>query len=107
MTARILSGKAIADAIQAEIAAEVEVLSAAHRFKPCIAVVRVGEDPASQIYVGKKVKAAAELGIVSEHHHLLAEATQTELLSLVYELNSREDVNGILVQLPLPSHIDE
>lgn len=107
MTARILSGKDIADAIQAEIAENVKALEAKHGFRPCIAVVRVGSDPASEVYVGKKVKAAAELGITSEHHHLSAETTQGELLSLIAELNSRNDVDGILVQLPLPTQIDE
>ena len=107
MTARILSGKAIADAIQSEIAEEVMILEAKHGFRPCIAVVRVGDDPASQVYVGKKTKAAAELGITSEHHHLSAETVQEELLSLLAELNNRDEVDGILVQLPLPSQIDE
>ncbi len=107
MTARILSGKAIADAIQAETAKEVKVLEAEHRFRPCLAAVQVGADPASQVYIGKKVKAAAELGITSEHHHLSAGTTQAELLSLVNELKSRDEVDGILVQLPLPSQISE
>lgn len=107
MTARILSGKTIADAIQTEIANEVRALDTSNGFRPCVAVVRVGEDAASQVYVGKKIKAAAELGITSEHHHLSGEASQDELLSLVHELNSRADVDGILVQLPLPKQIDE
>lgn len=107
MAARILSGKPIADAIQAEIIEEVKMLEREHGVKPCIAVVRVGEDPASQVYVGKKVKAAAELGITSEHHHLSAETIEGDLRTLVNELNSRDDVDGILVQLPLPSQIDE
>src|SRR4051812_36388727 len=107
MTARILSGKPIAEAIQAEIADEVRALGRDHGITPCLAAVRVGEDPASQVYVGKKVKAAGELGITSEHHHLCADKTAEELLSLVNELNSRHDVDGILVQLPLPSHINE
>ena len=107
MTARILSGKAIADAIQAEIAKDVNIMEASHGFRPCIAVVRVGADPASEVYVGKKVKAAAETGITSEHHHLAADTDQAKLLSLISELNSRDDVDGILVQLPLPFQIDE
>ena len=107
MTARILSGKPIADAIQAEVANEVKSLEVGHGFRPCIAVVRVGADPASEVYVGKKVKAAAEMGIVSEHHHLDGKATQTELLELIAELNSRDEVDGILVQLPLPEQIEE
>lgn len=107
MTARILNGKPIADAIQAEIAMEVKALQLAYGFSPCIAVVRVGNDPASQVYVGKKVRAAADLGIKSEHHHLPAEADHAELVSLVSDLNTRDEVDGILVQLPLPSQIDE
>ncbi len=107
MTARILSGKLIADAIKAEIADGVEALHAACGIKPCLAAVRVGSDPASEIYVGNKVKAAAELGITSEHHHLHEETPQDELFNLVRDLNDRDDVDGILVQLPLPPHIDE
>jgi methylenetetrahydrofolate dehydrogenase (NADP+)/methenyltetrahydrofolate cyclohydrolase len=72
-----------------------------------LVVVRVGDDPASAVYVGSKVKTSEELGIVSEHRHLSAEASQEELLEIVEELNSRDDVDGILVQLPLPKHINE
>jgi methylenetetrahydrofolate dehydrogenase (NADP+)/methenyltetrahydrofolate cyclohydrolase len=107
MTARILSGKPIAEMIRAEVAAEVIELGTKLGIRPCLAAVRVGADPASEIYVGNKVKAAAEVGIVSEHHHLSAATTEDELLSLVCELNGRDDVDGILVQLPLPAHIDE
>jgi methylenetetrahydrofolate dehydrogenase (NADP+)/methenyltetrahydrofolate cyclohydrolase len=107
MRARILSGKIIAEAIKAEIADEVRTLEAAHGFSPSLAAVRVGSDPASEIYVGNKVKAAAEVGVLSEHHHLPAETSQDELLSLIAKLNSRDEVDGILVQLPLPSQIDE
>lgn len=107
MTVRILNGKPIAEAIQSEVAEEVKKLDAKHGFKPGISVVRVGDDPASQVYVGKKVKAAAELGITSEHHHLSAGTSQADLHSLIDELNCRSDVDGILVQLPLPKHIEE
>ena len=107
MTARILSGKPIADAIKNEIAEEVSSIETAHGFRPCLAAVRVGADPASEIYVGNKVKAAAQLHITSEHHHLPAETSHEELMSLVKQLNARDDVDGILVQLPLPKHIDE
>ncbi len=103
MSATILSGKEFAEAIKREVAAEVAALS----FKPCLAVVRVGEDPASAVYVGSKVRTAEELGIISEHRHLPAETTQAELMQAVNELNSRDDVDGILVQLPLPPQIDE
>ncbi len=107
MTARNLSGKIIAEAIKAEIADEVRAFEAKHGIRPCLAAVRVGSDPASEIYVGNKVKAAAELGIISEHHHLSADTNQKELLSLIAELNGRDEVDGILVQLPLPPQIDE
>jgi methylenetetrahydrofolate dehydrogenase (NADP+) / methenyltetrahydrofolate cyclohydrolase len=103
MIARILSGKEIAEAIKREVADEVKSLS----FRPCLAVVRVGEDVASAVYVGSKVKTSEELGMISEHLHLPAEISHGELLSIVKELNSRTEVDGILVQLPLPKQIDE
>ncbi len=103
MIARILSGKEIAEAIKQEIAEEVKSLP----FRPCLAVVRVGEDAASAVYVGSKVKTSEELGMISEHHHLAAETSHAEVLKLVKELNSRVEVDGILVQLPLPKQIDE
>lgn len=107
MTARILSGKFISDSVKAEIADEVRAVESEHGFRPCLAAVRVGSDSASEIYVGNKVKTAAELGIISEHHHLPAETSHDDLMALVNELNSRNDVDGILVQLPLPPQIDE
>jgi methylenetetrahydrofolate dehydrogenase (NADP+)/methenyltetrahydrofolate cyclohydrolase len=107
MPAKILSGKEIADAIKAEVAAEVADLAEVHGFSPGLAVVRVGEDPASAVYVGSKVKTAADLGIVSEHLHFDADAAQDEVVAAIDDLNSRSDVDGILVQLPLPKHIDE
>ena len=107
MTARILSGKEIAEQIKREVVEEVASLAEKHGFRPCLAVVRVGEDPASGVYVGNKVKTSEELGLISEHRHLPAETSQEELLEIVKELNEREDVDGILVQLPLPKQIDE
>ena len=107
MTAQILSGKAIAGAIKDEVAAEIERLHTAHGFRPCLAVVRVGEDPASAVYVGNKVRTSEAIGMVSEHHHLPESTPHEEVLALVKELNTREVVDGILVQLPLPSQIDE
>src|SRR5258706_10858394 len=107
MAARILSGKAISDAIKAEVAAEVADLREAHGFSPCLAAVRVGEDPASNVYVSSKVKTAEELGIISEHLHSPVEVTPAEIAAVVDDLNSRGEVDGILVQLPLPKHIDE
>lgn len=103
MITEILSGKEVAEAIKHEVADEVKNLL----YVPCLAVIRVGEDSASAVYVGNKVKTCNELGIKSEHLHLPAETTQTELLKAVDELNNREDVDGILVQLPLPKQIDE
>lgn len=107
MSARILSGKEIADEIKSEIRAEVADLREIHGFAPCLAVVRVGEDPASAVYVTNKVKTSKELGLISEHHHLPADTTQDELITLVKQLNENADVDGILVQLPLPTQIDE
>lgn len=107
MSARILSGKEIAEAIKSEVAAEIDDLKAKHGFLPCLAVVRVGEDPASAVYVGSKVRTSEELGIISEHHHLSEGTPHAELLALVQSLNDREDVDGILVQLPLPEQIDD
>ena len=107
MTAKLLSGKPIADAIKAEVAAEVSDLREVHGFAPCLAVVRVGDDPASAVYVGNKVKTSEEIGLVSIHHHLPAETDDPELLTLVEGLNNNEDVDGILVQLPLPVHVND
>ena len=107
MTAKILSGKEVADSIKQKIAEEVRDLESKHGIRPCLVAVRVGEDPASAVYVGNKVKTSEQLGLISEHRHLPAETTQEELLALVEELNSRPDVDGILVQLPLPKHLDE
>ncbi len=106
MTSRILGGKAIADAVKAEVAEEIKSLLTEHGFRPCLAVVRIGEDPASAVYVGSKVKTSEELGIISEHHHLSVETSHKDLLALVKDLNNRNEVDGILVQLPLPPQIN-
>ncbi len=103
MTARILSGKEIAEEIKREVAEDVKNLS----FRPCLVVVRVGEDAASAVYVGSKVRTSEELGMISEHIHLDENISHAELLKIVKDLNEREDVDGILVQLPLPKQIDE
>lgn len=103
MAANILSGKTIAEAIKAEIAAEVSGLG----YRPGLAVVRVGEDPASAVYVGSKVKTTEELGMYSEHIHLPDDTTHENVLSIVRELNERDDIDGILVQLPLPDQIND
>lgn len=103
MAARTLSGKPIADAIKDEVSAEVKKLG----FRPGLAVVRVGEDPASAVYVASKVKTTEDLGMHSEHIHLSAETSHDELLAIVKGLNCRDEIDGILVQLPLPGHIDD
>ncbi len=107
MTARILGGREIADAIKAEVSAEIKEIEKAHGYRPGLAVVRVGEDPASAVYVGNKVRNSEELGLISEHHHLPEDISHEKLLALVQDLNSRDDIDGILVQLPLPKHIDD
>jgi len=104
--AELLSGKEFAAAIKEEVAEAVSKMKELG-VAPCLVVVRVGADPASEVYVNSKVRTAEELGIISEHKHLSAETPEDELLSIVDELNAREDVDGILVQLPLPGHIDE
>jgi len=107
MPANILSGKPIAEAIKSEVAAEVADLRSRFGFSPCLTVVRVGEDPASAVYVGSKVKTAAEIGMISEEIHRPVETSRDEIVAIVDELNSRDEVDGILVQLPLPKHVDE
>ena len=103
---QIIDGKKIAQEIKDELKAEVSRLKAAGR-EICLAVVQVGEDPASGVYVNNKKKACAYIGIRSEAYELSERTTEEELLSLVERLNTDAAVNGILVQLPLPAHIDE
>jgi methylenetetrahydrofolate dehydrogenase (NADP+)/methenyltetrahydrofolate cyclohydrolase len=105
MTANIIDGKAVRDQMEEEMRAEVESLKA-QGVNPGLAVVLVGDDPASKVYVSNKQKACGRLGIESFEYKLPAETTEEYLLNLIGELNSRSDVNGILVQLPLPDHID-
>lgn len=107
MTAQIIDGKAIAEAVRKEVADEVAAMAAAGKPRPGLATVLVGENPASQSYVSSKQKACAQLGIESFGHTLPATATQAEVEGLVRELNADKRVNGILVQLPLPSGLDE
>ncbi|MEC0168945.1 bifunctional methylenetetrahydrofolate dehydrogenase/methenyltetrahydrofolate cyclohydrolase FolD [Paenibacillus graminis] len=106
MTAAIISGKQVSDEIRIDIAREVAQL-AERGVKPGLAVVLVGEDPASQVYVRNKEKSSTELGFQSEVHRLDAATSQEDLLALVAELNRRDEIDGILVQLPLPKHIEE
>ncbi len=103
----IIDGKAIAADVRAEIKAECASLAAKYGNVPGLAVVIVGEDPASQVYVRNKAKACAEVGFYSEVHALPASTTEAELLALIDRLNADEKIHGILVQLPLPGHLNE
>ncbi|HEX2559160.1 bifunctional methylenetetrahydrofolate dehydrogenase/methenyltetrahydrofolate cyclohydrolase FolD [Phenylobacterium sp.] len=105
--ARIIDGKPIAEQLQAEVAAEVAQLKAAHGLTPGLAVVLVGEDPASQIYVRSKGEKSLAAGMHSVTHRLPEQTTQEALLALVAELNADPAIHGILVQLPLPKHLDQ
>jgi methylenetetrahydrofolate dehydrogenase (NADP+) / methenyltetrahydrofolate cyclohydrolase len=104
--ATIIDGKAIAEALRREVAAGVAALIRERGVTPGLAVVLVGEDPASQVYVRTKGKAGEQAGMLSVEHKLPADTPEAALLALIGELNGRPDVHGILVQLPLPSHID-
>ncbi len=106
MTARLLDGKKTAALVREKIAAEVERLRGEGRGVPGLAVVIVGENPASRVYVGQKEKACKAAGFDSILHRLPEETTQEELLSLVEEMNNDPRIDGILVQLPLPRHMD-
>lgn len=107
MSAQIIDGKAIAAAIRQEVAEGVSRLQAAHGFVPGLTVVLVGEDPASQVYVRNKEKAAITIGMNSQVIRLPASTSQEDLLALIAKLNADPTVHGILVQLPLPDHINE
>lgn len=106
MSAKIIDGKAVAAGCRAELKKKVETLKAAG-ITPGLAVVLVGEDSASQVYVRNKHKACDELGIYSEQYTLPESTGRKELLSLIAKLNGREEIDGILVQLPLPAHLDQ
>jgi methylenetetrahydrofolate dehydrogenase (NADP+)/methenyltetrahydrofolate cyclohydrolase len=106
MTADIIDGKAHAAALRATIADEVARLEADHNLQPGLAVVLVGEDPASEIYVRNKGRQTVEVGMRSFEHKLPRSVQERELLELIDELNGDDAINGILVQLPLPEHID-
>jgi len=105
MAATILDGNKIAGEIRAEVASEVKAMTAAG-MRPGLAVVLVGHNPASEVYVRGKVKSSAEVGIYSEQHTPPETASTEELLELIAELNGRDQIDGILVQLPLPAQVD-
>ena len=103
MTAKVISGKEVAADVRARVKAAVEGLPG----QPTLAVVLVGEDPASQVYVRNKVRQTEECGMRSLHHHLPKDATQFEVENLIADLNADSEVDGILLQLPLPKGLDE
>ncbi len=104
--AKILSGKEVSARVKAELKKEVEILTKEGN-QPGLAVVLVGDDSASKVYVANKEKACVELGMYSEMHTLPAETTEEELLALIQRLNNDDKIHGILVQLPLPKHLDD
>jgi len=106
MTAKVIDGKAYAEGLRARIAKAVKELESKHGLKPGLAVVLVGEDPASKVYVANKAKQTVEVGMNSWEHRLDAATSEKDLLALVDKLNNDPAVHGILVQLPLPKQID-
>jgi methylenetetrahydrofolate dehydrogenase (NADP+)/methenyltetrahydrofolate cyclohydrolase len=104
--AQILDGKKLAAHVEEEVRREVSAFVEAYGLSPCLAAILVGDDPRSALYVRNKARAAGRVGIRSETFHLPAQTTQAELLEVMETLNRREDVHGILPQMPLPPHID-
>src|SRR3954470_15337874 len=102
-----LDGSRVAGELKREVAEEAVRLRREHGVTPRLVTVLVGDDPASAVYVRNKVRTCEELGLDSEHHHLPADTTAARLLEMVAEFNAREDVDGLLVQLPLPKQMDE
>lgn len=107
MTAKIIDGKALAASVRGKVAEHVTRLKTEHGITPGLAVVLVGEDPASQVYVRSKGKMTVEVGMNSYEHKLDADTSEADLLAVIEKLNSDPQVHGILVQLPLPDHLDE
>lgn len=105
--AEILNGKEFAKKIKSDVAERIEHLQQTKGIKPGLAVVLIGEDPASKVYVRTKTKACEKLGILSETYKLPTETTQAEALKVIDQLNHRQDIHGILVQLPLPKQLDQ
>jgi methylenetetrahydrofolate dehydrogenase (NADP+)/methenyltetrahydrofolate cyclohydrolase len=106
MTATVIDGKAVAARVRAEVAEEVAAFTAEHGRAPGLATILVGDDPASAVYVGNKRKSSEEVGITSFHHPLPADALQAEVEALIERLNADDAVSGILLQLPVPDHMD-
>lgn len=106
MTAKIIDGKAFAENLRFSIAGHVARLKQEHGITPGLAVIIVGEDPASQVYVSNKARQTAEVGMNSFKHELAADVAEAELLALIHRLNADPAVHGILVQMPVPKHID-
>jgi len=106
MTAKLIDGKAFAATVRAKVAAHVAQIKEENGITPGLAVVLVGEDPASQVYVRSKGKQTVEVGMNSYEHKLEADTSEADLLALIDRLNKDPDVHGILVQLPLPKHLD-
>ena len=105
--AELIDGKALAKEVRAEVKTRAGAFAAKHGRAPGLHVVLVGEDPGSQVYVRNKERAAGKVGIAGEVHRLPAQTTEAALLALVAELNAAPDIDGILVQLPLPDHLDD
>lgn len=106
MSAQIIDGKQISQQVRNQVKANIETRSQNGKRSPCLAVVLIGDDPASQIYVKHKKNACKEVGILSTCHELSAAVTQEELVTLIDKLNADISIDGILVQLPLPDHLD-
>jgi methylenetetrahydrofolate dehydrogenase (NADP+)/methenyltetrahydrofolate cyclohydrolase len=102
-----LEGGPLAAKIKHDVKTQIEQMVERRGIRPCLAAVRVGDDPASAVYVGNKIRACEEVGIRSEHHALPASTTTEELLNLIHSLNDSDHVDGILTQLPLPSGVEE
>ncbi|NNJ66571.1 MAG: bifunctional methylenetetrahydrofolate dehydrogenase/methenyltetrahydrofolate cyclohydrolase, partial [Boseongicola sp.] len=107
MTATRIDGKAFAATVREKVAAHVATLKSEHDITPGLAVVLVGEDPASQVYVRSKGKQTQEVGMKSVEHKLDVATSEADLLALIDDLNNDETIHGILVQLPLPKHLNE
>ena len=106
MTARILDGAALGKRIKESVRGEINAIKAAGQRTPCLAVLLIGDDPASHVYVGHKEKSCAETGMTSKTFRLPASTSQKEVLALIHTLNESPEIDGILPQLPMPSHID-